>query len=275
VRVTGEPVGNGYAVEVEDRGLGMGKETLAEANRRIAQSEALDLFDSDRLGLFVVSRLAARHDVKVHLRTSPYGGTTAVVLLPTALLHAGGAARSPEAVEPARQPEERAYARVPDDTPLQDAVPAQRERRALVAPVPSAAEPETSPHADLSRGVEASRHAETSGHAEGPRHLETPSQTPPPGVATLRLHRPPQQPEDSDDLPRRVRQASLAPQLRDKRPEQPPVPVPPDDERTPELVRDRMAAYRDGWARGGGRQTGRGTTPGPATGSDSSEGDPA
>ncbi len=60
VRVTGEPVGNGYAVEVEDRGLGMGQETLAEANRRITESEALDLFDSDRLGLFVVSRLAAR-----------------------------------------------------------------------------------------------------------------------------------------------------------------------------------------------------------------------
>lgn len=100
VRVTGEPVGNGYAVEVEDRGLGMGKETLAEANRRIEQSETLDLFDSDRLGLFVVSRLAARHGIKVHLRTSPYGGTTAVVLLPTALLHGGAAERSPAGATP-------------------------------------------------------------------------------------------------------------------------------------------------------------------------------
>ncbi|NYV78951.1 sensor histidine kinase KdpD, partial [Streptomyces sp. UH6] len=87
VRVTGEAVGNGYAVEVEDRGLGMGPQTLADANRRIEQSEALDLFDSDRLGLFVVSRLAARHGIKVHLRPSPYGGTTAVVLLPRNLLH--------------------------------------------------------------------------------------------------------------------------------------------------------------------------------------------
>ncbi|MFB6633579.1 nitrate- and nitrite sensing domain-containing protein [Streptomyces sp. NPDC056362] len=86
VRVSGEPVGNGYALEIEDRGLGMGKETLAEANARIAQSEALELFDSDRLGLFVVSRLSSRHDIKVHLRTSPYGGTTAVVLLPTDVL---------------------------------------------------------------------------------------------------------------------------------------------------------------------------------------------
>ncbi|MEU3556012.1 sensor histidine kinase, partial [Streptomyces fragilis] len=107
VRVTGEAVGNGYAVEVEDRGLGMGPETLAEANRRIEQSEALDLFDSDRLGLFVVSRLAARHGIRVHLRPSPYGGTTAVILLPKNLLHQerdgadGGPARLGGPADPA------------------------------------------------------------------------------------------------------------------------------------------------------------------------------
>ncbi|UQW99994.1 nitrate- and nitrite sensing domain-containing protein [Streptomyces sp. RerS4] len=109
VRVSGEGVGAGYVLEVEDRGLGMGREALAEANRRIEQSEDLDLFDSDRLGLFVVSRLSARHGVRVHLRTSPYGGTTAVVLLPNALLQAAiepapGAAPQPER-EPAPAPE--------------------------------------------------------------------------------------------------------------------------------------------------------------------------
>ncbi|MFE0779069.1 nitrate- and nitrite sensing domain-containing protein [Streptomyces sp. NPDC058861] len=86
VRVSGEPVGNGYVLEIEDRGLGMGRESLAEANARIARAEDLDLFDSDRLGLFVVSRLSSRHDVRVHLRASPYGGTTAVVLLPADVL---------------------------------------------------------------------------------------------------------------------------------------------------------------------------------------------
>ncbi|MFF2198802.1 nitrate- and nitrite sensing domain-containing protein, partial [Streptomyces sp. NPDC058157] len=68
VRVSGEPVGAGYVLEVEDRGLGMGREALAGANRRIEQCEDLDLFDSDRLGLFVVSRLSARHGIRVHLR---------------------------------------------------------------------------------------------------------------------------------------------------------------------------------------------------------------
>jgi signal transduction histidine kinase len=248
VRITGEPVGNGYAVEIEDRGLGMGKETLIEANRRIEQSEALDLFDSDRLGLFVVSRLSARHDIKVHLRTSPYGGTTAVVLLPTTLLHSGVPERSSRADASARpQPEEREYARVAA-APHQDPVEQAADRRALMAPVASAG----------------------SNTADGPPE-------PPPGVTTLRPHRRAPQPDSAGELPRRVRQAHLAPQLREQRPGQPtrtPTP-PPDDARTPELVRNRMATYRDGWARGGGRKPGRGVTQGPATGSDSSEGDPA
>ncbi|MGW7441786.1 nitrate- and nitrite sensing domain-containing protein [Kitasatospora sp. NPDC054795] len=86
VHIRGERVGNGFALEIEDRGLGMGPEVLAAANRRISAAEQTDLFDSDRLGLFVVSRLARRQDVKVSLVTSAYGGTTAVVLLSTALL---------------------------------------------------------------------------------------------------------------------------------------------------------------------------------------------
>ncbi|MBV2156298.1 nitrate- and nitrite sensing domain-containing protein [Kitasatospora sp. SUK 42] len=86
VHIRGERVGNGYALEIEDRGLGMGPAALLAANRRITAAEQTDLFDSDRLGLFVVSRLARRHDVKVSLVTSAYGGTTAVVLLPTELL---------------------------------------------------------------------------------------------------------------------------------------------------------------------------------------------
>ncbi|WP_256923551.1 sensor histidine kinase KdpD, partial [Streptomyces sp. 13-12-16] len=140
VRVTGEPVGNGYAVEVEDRGLGMGKETLAEANRRITESEALDLFDSDRLGLFVVSRLAARHDIKVHLRASPYGGTTAVVLLPTVLLDDGATERPGGGTSPEARHEEHASARMPDGIARHEAVPAPDDRPALAAPAAGTAD---------------------------------------------------------------------------------------------------------------------------------------
>ncbi|MFD8751750.1 nitrate- and nitrite sensing domain-containing protein [Kitasatospora sp. NPDC059577] len=94
VHIRGEQVGNGYALEIEDRGLGMGPEALNAANRRIAAAERTDLFDSDRLGLFVVSRLARRQDVRISLVTSAYGGITAVVLLPTALLADGAAVRA-------------------------------------------------------------------------------------------------------------------------------------------------------------------------------------
>ena len=88
---------------------------------------------------------------------------------------------------------------------------------------------------------------------------------------------------DDSDLPRRVRQASLVPQLREEAPPEPrgsagnePEPAAgrtpePVAGRTPEQARDRMTAYRDGWLRGGG--------PGPgspaATTRPSTEGDQA
>ncbi|MBY8842099.1 sensor histidine kinase [Streptomyces sp. SP2-10] len=316
VRVTGEPVGNGYALEIEDRGLGMGADTLAEANRRIEQSEALDLFDSDRLGLFVVSRLASRHEIKVHLRTSPYGGTTAVVLLPTALLHSGPAERSFPQDGQARAGLDGVHARVPGTTaPQEAAVTARPDRPALAtgpgahgtvqppgpgtarpAPGPDATAPASSPSgtqpASGSHGTAAAPGPHGLGEAPGPHGTVaapgssgtkrasdssgTAHEPPPPVVTALRPHRPQDDCEASDDLPRRVRQASLAPQLRHQRPEEPDARPDRhgDDRRTPELVRDRMAAYRDGWTRGGGGQPGRGAAHRPESGSPSSEGDP-
>lgn len=82
VRVMAERVGTGFAVEIEDRGLGVKNELLEEANRRLAEPPEYDLVDTDQLGLFVVARLAARHDINVSLKRSPYGGVTAIVLLP-------------------------------------------------------------------------------------------------------------------------------------------------------------------------------------------------
>ncbi|MFC6081859.1 sensor histidine kinase [Sphaerisporangium aureirubrum] len=86
VQIRGELVGRGFAVEVEDRGLGLTEDDREEINRRLADPPEFNLADSDRLGLFVVSRLAARHQAKVTLRRSPYGGTTAVVLLPSSMI---------------------------------------------------------------------------------------------------------------------------------------------------------------------------------------------
>ncbi|GAB3383515.1 hypothetical protein GCM10027452_35830 [Micromonospora halotolerans] len=86
VEVRGMMVSNGFAIEIEDRGLGMGAEELAAANRRIVDRSELNLANAARLGLFVVSRLTERHGVKVQLKESAYGGTTAVVLIPLELV---------------------------------------------------------------------------------------------------------------------------------------------------------------------------------------------
>ncbi|MCX5451339.1 nitrate- and nitrite sensing domain-containing protein [Streptomyces libani] len=86
VQVLGERVANGFTLEIHDRGLGMAPDLLLEANLRLAETPEFELSDTDRLGLFVVSRLAQRQDVRVSLQPSPYGGTTAVVFLPGTLL---------------------------------------------------------------------------------------------------------------------------------------------------------------------------------------------
>ncbi|MFD0891505.1 sensor histidine kinase, partial [Streptosporangium algeriense] len=86
VVVRGDMVANGFVIEVEDRGLGLSAEEYAVLNERLASPPEFDLADSERLGLFVVGRLAARHDIRVILRGSPFGGTTAIVLIPRAIL---------------------------------------------------------------------------------------------------------------------------------------------------------------------------------------------
>jgi signal transduction histidine kinase len=86
VRLRGERVANGFVLEIDDRGLGIGEQPLLEANDRLTAGGDFDLADSDRLGLFVVSRLAQRHGVRVSLAGNAYGGTTAVVLLPLTVL---------------------------------------------------------------------------------------------------------------------------------------------------------------------------------------------
>jgi signal transduction histidine kinase len=89
VQVTGQLVAHGFAFEVEDRGLSMDQGSLERANERLANPPEFDLSNSAQLGLFVVGRLAQRHRVQVTLRTSPYGGTTAIVLLPDAIVVRG------------------------------------------------------------------------------------------------------------------------------------------------------------------------------------------
>ncbi|MEW1869520.1 nitrate- and nitrite sensing domain-containing protein [Streptomyces caelestis] len=85
VTVRAALVAKGLAVEVEDRGLGMSDDDYASLNAQLAKAPQFDvvaLADDLRLGVFVISQLAHRHGISVTLRSSPYGGTTAIVLIP-------------------------------------------------------------------------------------------------------------------------------------------------------------------------------------------------
>ena len=86
VQIHGDIVGRGFAVDIEDRGLGISEERLAEINHNLAHPPPFDLSGSDQLGLFIAGRLARRHQIQISLRPSPYGGTTAIVLIPLALI---------------------------------------------------------------------------------------------------------------------------------------------------------------------------------------------
>lgn len=78
--------------------------TVLGAPDKVALGE---LLQDGRIGLYVVSVLAQRHDIAVQLQSNVYGGTQAVMVLPTALL-------GPQAADPA--PEHPAVA-TPDAVP--------------------------------------------------------------------------------------------------------------------------------------------------------------
>ncbi|MFG1697329.1 nitrate- and nitrite sensing domain-containing protein [Nonomuraea sp. NPDC049309] len=167
VQVRGDLVSNGYAIEVEDRGLGLSPTDYARYNALLSKPPEFDLADSDRLGLLVVATLAQRHGINVLLRRSPFGGTTAIVLVPRSVV---------------------------------------TEQSALEA-------------------------------AGGDGKAELPSRTRKKALAVVTSG-------THNGLPRRVRQASLAPQLKQPPPEQE-----RQAERSPDEVRDLFSAFQRGTQR--------------------------
>ncbi|MFB9428133.1 sensor histidine kinase [Streptoalloteichus tenebrarius] len=79
--------GGELVIEITDRGVGMSEEDLAEANERLANPPRVDVGVSRRMGLYVVARLAKRHEVKVRLRSEELeGGLIALVVVPRELI---------------------------------------------------------------------------------------------------------------------------------------------------------------------------------------------
>ncbi|MFT9475869.1 nitrate- and nitrite sensing domain-containing protein [Streptomyces sp. Mo3] len=81
-------------LSVQDEGIGMTPERFLELNTRLADPvpeycQGPQPEDPLGLGLYVVTRLAARHGIRVQLREQQPGGVAAVVVLPTKILPAG------------------------------------------------------------------------------------------------------------------------------------------------------------------------------------------
>ncbi len=78
--------GNIVQIDVVDQGIGIDPEALAVVNGRLeAAGEGADVQVFREMGLFVVGRLAARHDIVVRLDAQQGKGTRAIVLVPAEL----------------------------------------------------------------------------------------------------------------------------------------------------------------------------------------------
>ncbi|MET9964307.1 nitrate- and nitrite sensing domain-containing protein [Streptomyces sp. NPDC006326] len=84
-------------VEIHDKGIGLTAEDFADINHKLANPPTVDAAISQRMGLFVVGRLADRHGIRVQLRPSgEAAGTTSLVMLPDAITHGGGGEGIPD-----------------------------------------------------------------------------------------------------------------------------------------------------------------------------------
>jgi len=225
VEVRAERVANGFAIEIDDRGLGITPDQLAEINQQLAEPPDFDLANADRLGLFVAGRLAARHGIRVSLRPSPFGGTTAIVLMPNSIVVAPA---EPDAALPP----------VPARLDLQpaEALALTAGQGTAIATGPATPPDQAASPADRSLSVAQRPDAAPDAAARASQ----------PGAGTYR------------GLPRRTRQASLSPHLRDSpaadHPAQTGAAAAQASSREPEQARDLAASLQSGWLRGRGAE---------------------
>ena len=211
VEVRAERVANGFAIEIDDRGLGIEPTQLDELNQQLADPPDFDLANADRLGLFVGAKLAARHGVRVSLRPSPYGGTTAIVLMPNSIVSA--TTRLPGTVAGARNSLPGRAARAGSGLGGRGHAgrPAGRAGRRPSQPGHGTGQPAGGGRAAAGRAA-----------AAGP----------------------------APRLPQRTRQAALSPHLRDTEPDAADPDADPSSDRSPEQARALAASLQTGWRRG-------------------------
>jgi len=87
-------------VQITDRGVGMSDEDIEVANARLADPPVLDVAVTRRMGLYVVARLAQKHNIAVRLRDNPdiEGGLVARITVPAELV--SSLSKSPSSPRP-------------------------------------------------------------------------------------------------------------------------------------------------------------------------------
>jgi hypothetical protein len=239
VEVSGNIVGKGIVVEVEDQGIGLAPDQLDRINaflRNPPDFGVMALSEDARLGLFVVSQLAIRHGITVKLIESLYGGVKAIVLVPAAsiaderdLEMPQGAA--PKQVGPAVPRLPAAANGVPVQDPMVQDDP-EMTGRLEGAIVMNADTPQPGHEGRIRRAPTAPPSGNGDGHTR-------------PGAHQGEGSRP--------ALPRRRRQSNLAPQLADELTEPAEESMQMDDTdvvRTAERARNRMLAFQRGTRNG-------------------------
>ncbi|MFD4183888.1 ATP-binding protein [Rhodococcus sp. NPDC058514] len=222
VEVSGNVVGKGVAIEITDQGMGMSVEELDRVNEMLRNPPDFGvetLSATSRLGLFIVSQLGARHGISVRLTESEYGGIRVIVLVPNSVVATDA---TPMAAPPSdriagRQPERRiAGAMAQQD--LRESVSAAGGVATLARPTPAppaeqpvqpVAPPRAWAHLERIDSAPPAEYAERSGATQW-------YEPPTPAVEPESLAPQPLPDHGGDvrpSLPRRRRQASLAPEL--------------------------------------------------------------
>ena len=266
VRVGGSVVGYGFAIEIEDRGLGMSPEELAAANEQLRNPPEFRLTSTARLGLYVVAKLAERHGIRVRLTESAYGGITAIVLIPGSLIVDESGEGTPAAdssqldsYRPAQvtgggrhrlqtDPADRARAGAATAVAVRDpeaerAVTAQANGRH--DPGPNFAELATQPQPIVPRPEASPPTPPAAPSAAAPVADAPPAETPAPETPAA----PPEPPKlTPSGLPLRQRRYSPEPTAAGGPTDAPAHPASPA--RDPDATRSMMASYRSGTLRG-------------------------
>jgi signal transduction histidine kinase len=242
-----------HVLTVEDWGVGMRTEDLAEANDLLAHPRDVDLSVSQRLGLHVVARLAQRHHIEVSLTPTPGCGVTSAIVLPPELF-------STEVAEPTSPPVDQPVSRLTQP-------PAARPAPPPAPPQPAAPAVATAPSWPAARdAVRADpddaqwpgwwqSSSDDGGNGDGGNGdhggwpvppagrdlLDGAAPRPPEGARAPAVPVPPMPAPVEPQLARRVPQAHLAPELRRQQVEEAGPSAPPPDA---EQAREALSRYQ-------------------------------